>query len=162
MAHVREYARLRRTLRPQRRTVNGGFEGLGAVGFGTYSTFNQRECPVPSVGLLPYPMDIAAGANSKAKQWCDCVFGGTTTHAECVNKERWFYPWTAFGKVERGWSWEFTDFIPTGIPGTGGTSSGGGGGGGAVPDGGYVQEDTGSNTMLVGGGLLLAAYLLFK
>lgn len=140
----------------------GSFGGLGDVGFGTYSKFHQRECPVPEVGLTPFGIDIRSSA-SKARPWCDCVFGGTEVYAECVNGERWFYPWTALGKVERGWDWEFTDFIPAGLPSLPGGGGGGGSGGGAGGGGGYTPAPASDNsTMLIGGGLLLLAAVLFS
>lgn len=136
------------------------FAGLGDVGFGTYSTFNQRDCAVPEVGLMPYPIDIRAG--NLAKSWCDCVFGGSTMYAPCVDQKYAFYPWTALGKLERGWDWKFEDFIPTGLPGTGG-GGGGSTGGGSTGGSGYTPSAGGDdNTMLIGGGLLLAAILLLK
>jgi hypothetical protein len=151
MSHARD-----RFARPVRQ--RGNFNGLDATGFGTYSTFWQRECPVPEVGLMPLPLNHAV-----SNAWCDCVFGGTDTYDACVDTKYVFYPWTALGKLERGWSWEFTDFIPKAIPGGGGSGTGGGGGGSGGVPGGYQPAPAASGSaMTIGGGLLLAAYLLLK
>ena len=133
-------------------------------GFGTPSIVSPgADCPVPEVppGLFGIPIlyqDEVKRSGSVTRRWCACVFGSTSQlFSECVDPAKFTYPWTGMGKLERGWNWEFSDFLPGGSqyvppeqqPPGGGSASGGG----TAPAG-------GSNTALIGGGLLLAALLL--
>lgn len=133
-----------------------GFAAFAGVEFGTFSPTNQRECPVPDVGLMPLPFN-----HTVSDTWCHCVFDGTDTLAACLDTKYVFYPWTAPGKLERGWSWNLSDWLPgsTTPPGTS-PPPGGNGTNGWQPPGGAPAAS--GNTMLIGGGLLLAAYLLLK
>lgn len=145
-----------RTTARRGRAVNGNF---GA--FGTPSSVGNGECPVPDVGMMPYPLDVRKASGSLAKTWCSCVFGTTSELARaCVGPDYWLYPWTALGKAERGWNFEFTDLIPT-LPGTGSGSSGGGSSGGG---GSYVPpvSQPSSNTGLIAAAALAAAAFFMK
>lgn len=126
MAHVYSRRRAFGAAKGSRKSETRGGRAFGS--FGTWSPVNNIDCPVPAVPKGIAGIDIFYGdeikrPNSVVRAWCACVFGsGSEYYLQCVG-DHFTYPWTAIGKLERGWNWEWSDWLPGGkLNPTGGTN----------------------------------------